>query len=232
MFGYAPAIIERFPTIQAGIIHAANLSNGPSPPQLIDDYRAEQRSAAARLAATPIAEIPSISAWRRAFSQFGVKPTQHRAAAEALLRRLDKQGDIPSINTLVDIGNLVSIRHALPVAVFDQGGITAPTTVRFAAGDEVFTDLGSVETVNPEPGEVVFVDVVNVVSARRWCWRQSSQSATRADTVEALFVTEAHHDGAADDIESALTDLAALLVTYQPESRLQSYRLSAAHPVM
>ena len=39
-----------------------------------------------------------------------------RSAAEALLRRLTKQGSIPSINTLVDIGNLVSIRYALPVA--------------------------------------------------------------------------------------------------------------------
>ena len=64
-----------------------------------------------------LASVPSIAAWRRAFSQFGAKPTQHRNAAEALLRRLDKQGEIPSISTLVDIGNLISIRYAIPVAI-------------------------------------------------------------------------------------------------------------------
>ena len=30
-------------------------------------------------------------------------------------------GDIPSINTLVDIGNLVSIRYVLPIAIVDTG---------------------------------------------------------------------------------------------------------------
>jgi DNA/RNA-binding domain of Phe-tRNA-synthetase-like protein len=46
------------------------------------------------------------------FTRFGAKPTQYRCAAEALLRRLAKHGDISPINTLVDIGNLVSIRYA------------------------------------------------------------------------------------------------------------------------
>jgi hypothetical protein len=64
------------------------------------------------------------------FRGFGVDPTQYRSAAEALLRRLIKQGELPSIGTLVDLANLVSIRYALPVAVFDQGGITGGTVVR------------------------------------------------------------------------------------------------------
>ena len=179
MFAYADAVTERFPTIRAGVVHASGLANGPSPAAaLLDDYRAEQRAARARLKATAIADLPSIAAWRRAFSRFGVKPTQHRNAAEALLRRLAKHGDIPSVNTLVDIGNLVSIRHAMPVAAFDLAGIDGSITVRFATGDERFTDLGSSDGVFPDPGEVIFVDDDDVVSARRWCWRQSAQSAT------------------------------------------------------
>ncbi len=53
-----------------------------------------------------LSELPTLSAWRQAFRRFGANPTKHRSAAEALLRRLQK-GDIPGINTLVDIGNLV-----------------------------------------------------------------------------------------------------------------------------
>ncbi|HEU4832604.1 MAG TPA: phenylalanine--tRNA ligase beta subunit-related protein [Actinomycetota bacterium] len=48
-----------------------------------------------------------------------------------------KQGDIPSISTLVDIGNLVSIRYAVPVAVFDRAGVAGSITVRFATGMSV-----------------------------------------------------------------------------------------------
>ena len=230
MFAYDEAVVERYPTIRAGVIHATGLDIGPSPPGLLDEYRAEQRAAAERLGETAVADLPSIAAWRRAFTRFGAKPTQHRNAAEALLRRLAKQGDVPTINTLVDIGNLVSIRYALPVAVFDRANVAGPTTVRFATGAEIFADLGSTHGVHPEPGVVIFVDGENVVSARRWCWRQSAQSATSATTVGALFVVEGHHAAARRDVESALADLASLLASHQPRARTESYVLSPTNP--
>lgn len=230
MFAYADAVAERYPTIRAGVVHATGLANGPSPAELLDGLRAEQQAASERLQATAIAELPSIAAWRRAFSQFGVKPTQHRNAAEALLRRLAKHGDVPTVNTLVDIGNLVSIRHAMPVAAFDLARIDGAITVRFATGDERFTDLGSTGGVSPDPGEVVFVDRSNVVSARRWCWRQSAESATGPTTTEALIVVEGLHDTAGRDVEAALGDLTSLLAAHQPHGRTRSYVLSPANP--
>lgn len=219
LFRYDAAIIERFPSVRAGLIHATSLTNHASPPELIAEYAAQQQATLARLSEVPIAETPSIAAWRRAFSQFGVKPTQYRSAAEALQRRLSKQGDIPSINTLVDLGNLVSIRYSMPVAVFDQVSIKAPTTVRFATGAENFTDLGSSEAIHPEEGEVVFTDEDSVVCARRWCWRQSAQSATGPNTTEALIVIEGHHETAEGDINDALADMKQLLGRFQPGCR-------------
>jgi DNA/RNA-binding domain of Phe-tRNA-synthetase-like protein len=230
MFAYDDAVVERYPTIRAGVIHATGLANGSSPPELLEEYRAEQQAALTRLKATAIVDLPSIAAWRRVFTRFGAKPTQHRNAAEALLRRLAKHGDIPTINTLVDIGNLVSIRYAMPVAVFDQAHIACSTTVRFATGAELFTDLGSTDSVHPDPGEVIFVDSNNVVSARRWCWRQSAQSATSTTTVDALIVVEGHHDTACQDVESALTDLTSLLASHQPQGQTRSYMLSPTNP--
>lgn len=226
LFAYADAVVERYPTIRGGVVHATGLANGPSPPELLAAYRAAQRAAAERLQAMPIAELPSIAAWRRAFARFGAKPTQYRCAAEALLRRLAKHGDIPSINTLVDIGNLVSIRQAMPVAVFDLASIDGGITVRFATGEERFADLGSSASVAPDPGEVIFVDQGYAVSARRWCWRQSAHSATGATTVEALLIVEGHHDTAGQDVEAARAELAALLAAYQPGSKTESYLVS------
>jgi len=42
----------------------------------------------------------------------------------------------------------------------------------------------------------------------------------RSSTVEALFVIEGQHDGAAADITPALGDLTPLLASYQPDSKL------------
>ena len=230
VFCYDPPVLERYPGIHAGIVTASGLANGPVTSALQERYRATQRDVAQRLETTPPAELPSIAAWRRAFAAFGAKPTQYRSAAEALLRRLAKQGDIPSINTLVDLGNLVSIRYALPVAVFDLAGIDGGITVRFATGDERFTDLGATEPGAPEPGEVVFVDRAGVACARRWCWRQSAQSATGPATTDALVVVEGLHDGAERDVTAARDEVAALLAEFQPAATITVDALSARRP--
>lgn len=210
-FAYDPAIVERFPTIVGGVIHAVGVRNGPAGADLRAAFEAEQAAVLARLGSTPLSEVPSVAAWRRVFRAFGVDPTAYRSAAEALLRRLTKQGTIPSISTLVDLGNLVSIRYGLPVAVMDQRSVTGGTTVRFARGDERFTDLGSGAVEIPDAGEVIFDDEAALVSARRWCWRQSAESASGPGTTEILVTVEGHHDAAAPDVAAALVDLEALL---------------------
>ena len=229
-FRYDPEIIERFPTVIGGVIFATGVHNSPTPPGLATAFRDETLAVRSRIGETPLSELPSLAAWRRVFRGFGVDPTQYRSAAEALLRRLMKQGELPSIGTLVDLANLVSIRYALPVAVFDQRGISGGTTVRLARGDEPWADLGSSQTEHPEPGEVIFADAANVVSARRWCWRQSAVSAAREDTTEILVTVEGHHDEAEHDVARALADLEALLVTHAAPATLRSAVLSATDP--
>jgi DNA/RNA-binding domain of Phe-tRNA-synthetase-like protein len=232
LFAYSSEIVGTFPAIRGGVIHATTLRNSDSPQVLIDSFSDEQEAVLTSLGDTPLSGLPSIVAWRRTFSAFGVKPTQYRSAIEALLRRLTKQGDIPSINTLVDIANLVSIRHRLPVAVFDQTSVTGGTVVRFATGDEVFTDLGSGTIANPDKGEVIFADDVGLVSARRWCWRQSRESAAGPETTEAVITVEGLHDGADGDVRRATADLLELLSVYQPQASTRSALLSPAAPGM
>jgi DNA/RNA-binding domain of Phe-tRNA-synthetase-like protein len=221
-FRYDPAIIERFPTIVGGVIHATGVHNGPTPPRVAAAFRDETLAARTRIGETPLSELPTLAAWRKVFRGFGVDPTQYRSAAEALLRRLTKQGELPSIWTLVDLANLVSIRYALPVAVFDQRGVSGVTIVRFARGDERWADLGSSAAEHPEPGEVIFVDEAAGVSARRWCWRQSAASAAREDTTEILVTVEGHHGTADQDVTRALADLEALLAEHAGPATLRS----------
>jgi len=212
-FTYDQAVLEAFPAIRAAVVSIHGIERGEAV-GLLGEYRDAQLETLNRLTATPIAQVPSVGAWRRAFTQFGVKPTQYRSAVEALLRRLSKTGDVPSINPLVDIGNLVSIRHALPVAVFDLDMVSPPITVRFATGEEVFRGIGTETADHPTPGEVVFVDSAGSVCARRWCWRQSADSAAGKSSTAALFVTEGHHESAADDVQAAANDIVDLATSH------------------
>ena len=165
--------------------------------------------AKSRLAAVAAeSDLPEIQAWRRAFAQMGLKPTQYRCASESLLRRLRKEGSLPRLHPLVDLCNAVSMAYAVPVAVFDLAAVTGSLEVRYATGDETYLTFAG-GTEHPAPGEVIFADQAGQAHARRWTNRQSGRSAVRDTTSAALIVAEALHDSAPDDIPELVTALAA-----------------------
>jgi DNA/RNA-binding domain of Phe-tRNA-synthetase-like protein len=229
-FGYEPDLLARYPRLVGGVIHAAGLSDPPSPPNLAHAFAEEQRVVRERIGTTPLSELPTLAAWRRVFRDFGVDPTQYRSAAEALLRRLVKQGELPGISTLVDLANLVSIRYALPVAVFDLDAVEGAIRVCFATGDEPWADLGASETTHPDAGEVVFLDEGGTVHARRWCWRQSARSAAGPGTSEILVTIEGHHEGAQADVRAGLADLSVLLVRHAEPAIVRAAVLGPGGP--
>lgn len=58
---------------------------------------------------------------------------------------------------------------------------------------------------------MIFADAAGIVAARRWCWRQSAESAAGGSTTEILVTVEGHHDAASRDVAAALEDLETLL---------------------
>ena len=151
-----------------------------------------------------------MSAWRRAYTQMGLKPTQYRSAGEALLRRFRREGDLPRLHPLVDLCNAVSLAFALPVAVFDLAGVDARLEVRHATGGEEHTGFGG-ETECAEPGEVIFADAANHAHARRWTFRQSRRSTVSPGTRDVLIVAEGLHLTAATDVPALIDALSEQL---------------------
>src|SRR5277367_1259350 len=182
-------------------------------------------AAAARLDRATESELPQIQAWRRAFAQMGLKPTQYRCASESLLRRFRKEGSLPRLHPLVDLCNAISMAYAIPVAVLDVNAISGPLEVRYATGDEEYlTFAGEIE--HPAPGEVIFADQAGQAHARRWTNRQSGRSAVRDTTSTALIVAEALHDSAPADVPDLIAVLAAELQALKPQTAI----LTAAAP--
>ncbi len=210
MFKYDPQMGRDFPTLVTAFASAEGLPDLLSVEAEIARFT---EIGLQRVSQTPEAELPAIRAWRAAFSQMGLKPTQYRCASEALLRRLRKQGSLPRVHPLVDLANAVSVAHAVPVAVFDVARLAGDLTVQPARGDETYrTFAGTDET--PEPGEIVFVDARGAAHARRWTNRQSATSAVSPATRHALIVIEALHEAAETDVTDARDALAAVLADH------------------
>jgi DNA/RNA-binding domain of Phe-tRNA-synthetase-like protein len=206
--------VDRFPHLAGTAILCEGLRNQSTSPELAEEYLREQEWAKERIGARPLSELPTLAGWRAAFRLFGVDPTQYRCAAEALLRRLTKKGDIPCINTIVDCCNLVSIRYALPVAAIDLRQVKGVITVHFADGSEHFNPLGEDPAGPPEIGEVIFSDEGGMVAARRWCWRQSVESAAGLETTHLLVTIESQDATGTAVIDQAAADIQLLLAKY------------------
>lgn len=203
-------LLAEFPQLSVATI----LLNGVTPTaDTSGTARPFLERASARLADGPESEFPEIAAWRRAFTQMGLKPTQYRCASEALLRRYKKEGDLPSIHSLVDLCNAVSIAYAIPIAVFDLDSVIGGLTVRRADGTETYATFGG-DTEHPAPGEVIYVDDANNAHARRWTNRQSALSAIRSMTSRVLIVSEAMHDTGKQDVAALKEELADALALH------------------
>jgi DNA/RNA-binding domain of Phe-tRNA-synthetase-like protein len=202
-FQHAPTIWADFSTLVPGLL----LVEGITPaPELGDRLAPLLSQAQARLAGAAESDLSAIQAWRRAFSQMGLKPTQYRSAAEALLRRFRKEATLPTLHPLVDVCNAVSLAFALPVAVFDLDQVAAYLEVRPADGDETYLAFSG-ESERPAPGEVIFADAARQVHARRWTFRQGRQSTVSAATRQALIVSEGLHADACADVPALLDTL-------------------------
>jgi len=214
LFRYDRKLIEDFPQTAFGFVYGEGLQVARSDERLRREFTEEQQTTLERVGHLSPADIPSLAAWRRTFSAFGVSPTKYRSAAEALLRRLRTTGEIPSINNLVDIGNLISLRYSLPVLVYDEATTQGMVRIGYSRGTEVYRELHRDTHVTPAKGEVIFCDEADQVIARRWCWRQSSYSAVTEETRRALLLVEAQHETGLADVRKATLDARTLIANY------------------
>lgn len=223
---HSPAIWEDHPGLAAGAVVVSGVGRDADVEALITRFT---RIADERLAGAAESEFPEIRAWRRTFARMGLKPTQYRCAAEALLRRYRKERALPRIHPLIDLCNAVSLAHAIPVAVFDVTRIGDGLEVRYARGDEEYlTFAGEVE--HPAPGEVIFACTDGRAHARRWTNRQSGHSAVGDATTGALIVAEAMHEQGPADVGRLLAALMEALTAAWPGCSPQSGTLTRSSP--
>ena len=202
-FRHSDAIWQQFPMLVPGVLVLHQVSSEVDVEKQLVSWlgRAEER-----LSRASDSQMPEIAAWRRAYSQMGLKPTQYRSAAEALLRRFRRERKIPRVHPLIDLCNALSLAFAVPVAAFDVNRVKNHLEVRHARGDEEY--LAFTEEIEaPAPGEVIFADAEGHAHARRWTFRQSLRSVVTPETRTVLIVAEALHHGAERDVSRLLKNV-------------------------
>ncbi|MEO9230028.1 MAG: phenylalanine--tRNA ligase beta subunit-related protein [Devosia sp.] len=189
----------------------------------------EAEEAARRTVQGSVPDFPQVAAWRDAYRRFGAKPADHRSSIEALLRRVIKPDDLPTINNLVDIGNLVSLRHLLPAGVHPLGSGNTTIKLRTARSGDVFvaSEGGAGESV-PE-GEIILASGTNILT-RRWTWRQSAATRILPETGCVLFNIDGLLPISHVEVRAAMRDVADLVGQFCGGILVASEVLTADNP--
>jgi DNA/RNA-binding domain of Phe-tRNA-synthetase-like protein len=209
----SPDVFNRFPGYLRGVVIAHGVRNDPSPAELISALRAAEEALCAQLSPENITTHPRIESWREAYRSLGVKPSDFRPSVEALTRRVLKRDPLPAISTLVDLGNLVSIRSLVPIGAHAIDTLTQDIGLRLASGEEVFEPFGSDIVEHPLPGEIVFVEG-NTVLTRRWTWRQARHTLVVPETTAVEFNVDALPPVSRGEVEQLCQEVAALVQLY------------------
>ena len=177
----APVIFEKVPGYVRAVVVVRGADNTKAVPAVQTALRETESCLAARFTLESLLAEPRIAAWRDAFKLFSMNPSEFRPAHEALARRAVQAKPLPFINTLVDIGNSLSLAKLMPIGVHPIENVTGDLSLGTALGMETFVPFGSTKSEHPKPSEVIFTDAVNV-HARAWVWRQAQCSVTLPTT--------------------------------------------------
>jgi DNA/RNA-binding domain of Phe-tRNA-synthetase-like protein len=106
-----------------------------------DDALDAALAAAAARARTATEPVEVASAVRAMYRRVGIDPTKTRPSSEALLRRVKKGGELPRVNTLVDVINWCSLDTALPYGLYDADRIRGRVALRLGADGEEYAGI-------------------------------------------------------------------------------------------
>jgi DNA/RNA-binding domain of Phe-tRNA-synthetase-like protein len=124
-----------------------------------------------------------------------------------------KKDPLPAISKIVDLGNLVSIRHLVPIGAHAIDHLTADMDLRPANGAEIFEPFGTDIVEHPNPAEIIFAEG-NTVLTRRWTWRQSRHTLILPETTAVEINVDALPPVTDMEIESIFGEITELMQKY------------------
>ncbi len=163
-----------------------------------------------------------IAEWNEVYKAFGAKPKRTACSADALRKRVLRDGAIDPIDPVVDLYNAISIRYALPVGGENRAAYQGLPRLCIADGSEPFDIMkeGQLVFENPNPGEVIWHDDLGV-TCRRWNWRQGIRTRLSASNSQMWFILESLPSMPLEALYAAGEELTDSLARMMPGAEIQ-----------
>ena len=103
-----------------------------------------------------------LQSYRSLHWSYGIDPTKKRGSSEAVLRRVLQGKNLWRISNLVDIVNLASAYHKIPIGLVDVDKISGQLVIKTAQKGEIFQRIGG-ESITCRGRELVLADATGIV---------------------------------------------------------------------
>ncbi|GHS86767.1 hypothetical protein AGMMS49957_05480 [Synergistales bacterium] len=224
----APEIFESFPGYVRHVLVVKGADNTKESPELAALLAEAQARVTSDAAFEDLKAHPLIASWREAFASFGVNPNKCPPSIANLIKRARGGKELPYVNSLVAIFNVISMDHILPAGGDDLDKVKGDVSLTIAKGHENYTPLGSPDQrEHPASGEIVLLDTGNdEVFCRAWCWKNGDASKIDASTTRVAINIDALPPKSPSEGEAAARE-AERLVKRFCGADIAMYRLDA-----
>lgn len=199
-------IFDAFPGATVGVVSATGVDNRGSDTRIDTMLTQEVRRIRGQYSLEDLKLMPQLQSWRAAYVEFKASPTKYRCSVESLYAAVLTGGALRSINKVVDLYNLISLRHLVPVGGCDTSRVHGDVMLCRATGHEPFVALNQTEVTYPKPPEVVYRDQERVL-CRRWNWREADSAKLSPETHSILLVVEGLPPVGGREVEAATVEL-------------------------
>jgi len=182
-------IIENYPELKIGIVIAENISNyGEITPELLQIKTKSIKNLQELYTLETLSQDTRIKDWKETYRSFGAKPKKHTPTAEAIIKRALKEGDIPTINPIVNCYLIAELDYFLPCGGYDLENVNNDIELRYSKGNEEFIPLGAKTIEKTYEGEIIYSDSLNILT-RRWNYKDCDYTKITPKTKNlALFI--------------------------------------------
>lgn len=135
------ALKSKCPGAALGCV-SADVNARETSPELDAELRAAEEKILRLPEPRAVLESPAILATRSGYKSLGKDPARYRGSAEALLRRVISGKNLPRINPVVDVINLLSVETRLPVGLYDLAHVEGAIVFRAGRAGESYKGIG------------------------------------------------------------------------------------------
>lgn len=180
-------IFNKLPEACFGVVVAKGIDNKANNEKIKNLLENEINDIRVRLEGVNLKQYDKIAFYREAFQVLGINPNRYANSVEALIKRVMNGSPFPQINSIVDIGNAMSLKYILPMGAHDIDKLNGgDLEVRFANSKDRFVSFGEENAEEVPIRELIYV-TGNTVKTRRWIWRQSENGKINENSTNVVF---------------------------------------------